>query len=80
LDVYLALFLWDLPYGHLLMKIMIIGEEKDNMYIVPCETLMIYMLVIKYGAWTPKENIFAPKDEEYPNIGFIPPIGWDWDL
>jgi len=32
LDVYLALFLWYLPYWHHLMKIMIIGGEKDNMF------------------------------------------------
>jgi len=56
---------------------MIIGGEKDNMYIVPCETLMIYMAVLKYGAWTPEENIFAPKDEDYPNIGFMPPYDWN---
>jgi hypothetical protein len=43
------------------MKIMIIGEERDNMYLVSCETLMIYMAVIKYGAWTPEEKIFGPE-------------------
>lgn len=59
------------------MKIMIIGEEKDNMYIVSCETLMIYMAVIKYGSWIPEENIFAPKDEDFPNMGFMPPYDWD---
>lgn len=49
-------------------------------YFVPCETLMIYVQVINMGSWIPKENIFAPKNENFPNIGFIPPIGWDWDL
>ena len=78
LDALWALFLWDLPYCNPLMKIMIIGEERDSMYIVPCETLMIYIAVIKYGGWTPKENIFAPKDEDFPNMGFMPPIGWDY--
>ena len=49
-------------------------------YIVSCETLMIYMAVIKYGSWTPEEKIFAPKYEDFPNMGFMPPIGWDWDI
>ena len=31
------------------------------MYLVSCETLMIYMAVIKYGAWTPEEKIFGPE-------------------
>ena len=46
-------------------------------YIVSCETLMIYMLVIDMGSWTPKEHIFAPKQEDYPKLGYKPPIGRD---
>lgn len=42
--------------------------------------MLAYVCVIEYGLFTPKENIFAPKSEEYPNIGFMPPIGWDWDI
>lgn len=46
-------------------------------YFVPCETLMIHVAVIKYGAWTPEEKIFAPKDKDFPSMGFMPPYGWD---
>ena len=50
------------------------------MYYVQLIQMFIYLSVIEYGSWAPEEKIFAPKDEDYPNIGFMPPIGWDWDI
>lgn len=50
-------------------------------YFVSCETLMIYMVVIDMGSWIPEEHIFGPNHEQFPKgLGFMPPIGWDWDI
>ena len=55
-------------------------NEGYMRYFVSCETLMIYVHVIDMGSWIPQENVFGPDLPDIPNKGYMPPIGWDWDL